>query len=695
MPITVTGELVYPGSAYAGGSPPPPPPPPTVAKIIAAGDFAAQGGGAGTVQALVAQYYADPLTTLMVTVGDNVYEGGSPADWSHFELNSYILRGGTTAANQWVYPTTGHHDWGDSGVSGASMNGATVHSPADGLKPFMDAKAAGLLYGDGLWYYSHDLTAAKWRIIHLSGATNVGAHALGHNGMCVDNTPGSAQYVWFSSQLDQCVAAGLTPLVVFSDPRWATTDDHHSQEPLSQPFWDLMFAKVKNNCLVLNSHKHNYERMDRMNAAGAVDSVNGIPEIVVGTGGVGHYAFTGSPVTGSLVRDAAHFGVLELTLSPSSALVRFVDASSGSALDTVQYTFTGATTGGGSGRFFGDPGAGNIILGFAVQGGTQSLFTALTGPTKLNHNFGCARLYDNGSGLLRPSDIDFHTANGRITHSTVNAGAWVTGSWAAIKNRTDNAPNMYSSWLATIAAQIKARPKVPILLTWLHEPENNIGSQTADDTAKQDYRAAKRVIHQDLRALGCNNYVNVDCCFMGAATFGAASGRDWRFWYADWKGTTTSGDKNSPDPRDFFGGVDQTVDMPGFDAYNFWGNVNQPATTPWISFSSAFTGWNAVSQIHSGPYVIGETGSGEFSGDPRYVNPVWNAANQAQTQNWLLDMYAFALAKNVAVLEWFGSRADNDNLDVNNAPASAGGPWRYPILNQLLNRSTTVQPTVT
>ena len=76
------------------------------------------------------------------------------------------------------------------------------------------------------------------------------------------------------------------------------------------PFWNALYDY--NADLVLNGHDHAYERFARQNASAVADSVRGIQEFVVGTGGVGINGF-GTIQPNSQVRGPS-LGVLQLTL---------------------------------------------------------------------------------------------------------------------------------------------------------------------------------------------------------------------------------------------------------------------------------------------------------------------------------------------------------------------------------------------
>ena len=88
--------------------------------------------------------------------------------------------------------------------------------------------------------------------------------------------------------------------------------------------WQTLYAADAD--VVLAGHQHFYERMQPMNATGALDPVHGIRSFVVGTGGknIDQADFR---ATNSAVFNASTFGILELTLHPDSYSWRFRPAS--------------------------------------------------------------------------------------------------------------------------------------------------------------------------------------------------------------------------------------------------------------------------------------------------------------------------------------------------------------------------------
>jgi Fibronectin type III domain len=101
-----------------------------------------------------------------------------------------------------------------------------------------------------------------------------------------------------------------------------------------KPSWEALYAADAD--VVLNGHSHNYERFAPQTPSGVKDSTRGIREFVVGTGGGAFHGF-GTVQDNSEVRNSGTFGVLKLTLHPSSYDWKFVPVAG--------QTFTDSGTG--------------------------------------------------------------------------------------------------------------------------------------------------------------------------------------------------------------------------------------------------------------------------------------------------------------------------------------------------------------
>jgi hypothetical protein len=74
--------------------------------------------------------------------------------------------------------------------------------------------------------------------------------------------------------------------------------------------------------VVVNAHDHNYQRYAPLTPTGVRDSVRGIREFVVGTGGRSHYGLRAD--SRREAADSTSFGVLKLTLRAGSYDWQFI-----------------------------------------------------------------------------------------------------------------------------------------------------------------------------------------------------------------------------------------------------------------------------------------------------------------------------------------------------------------------------------
>src|SRR5262249_32802788 len=109
-----------------------------------------------------------------------------------------------------------------------------------------------------------------------------------------------------------------------------SSGSHHSNDPHMRPIWQILAQAGAT--LVLTGHDHEYERFAPQTASGQADP-RGIREFVVGTGGASHHGVA-APQPHSEVRDATTFGVLKLTLHPTSYDWAFVPVAGGRFTDT-------------------------------------------------------------------------------------------------------------------------------------------------------------------------------------------------------------------------------------------------------------------------------------------------------------------------------------------------------------------------
>jgi hypothetical protein len=222
--------------------------------------------------------------TAVLTLGDNQYEDNT--------LAAYQAVFGPTWGKYLsiIHPTIGNHEYLTPGASG-------YFTYFNGVAP----------------YYSFDLGA--WHIVSLDSE----CHFVGGCG------PGSPQEKWLLADL--AAHPSMCTLVAWHEPRWSS-GEHGDATQMTTIWADLVKANVD---VVLTGHNHDYERFVPLNAQGRPDP-KGTTEFVVGTGGKNHYGFAEKPLAGEVVRNDQSFGVILLTLNPTSYSWQFEPAPT--------YTFT-------------------------------------------------------------------------------------------------------------------------------------------------------------------------------------------------------------------------------------------------------------------------------------------------------------------------------------------------------------------
>jgi calcineurin-like phosphoesterase family protein len=177
-------------------------------------------------------------------------------------------------------------------------------------------KTFGTTAGDrGKGYYSYDLGA--WHIVVLnSNCTQLGC---GRD---------SVQTRWLRADLAAHPAE--CTLAYWHHPRFSSDRTYGSSSDTAA-FWDALYEHGAD--VVLSGHAHVYERFAPQTPAATGDPDYGIRQFTVGTGGASHYAI-GRARANSEVRNDNTFGVLKLTLHPSSYEWEFVPEAGKSFTDS-------------------------------------------------------------------------------------------------------------------------------------------------------------------------------------------------------------------------------------------------------------------------------------------------------------------------------------------------------------------------
>jgi acid phosphatase type 7 len=255
----------------------------------------------------------DPRITDVLPLGDDQYDCG---DYQLF-LNFFGPTWGSILAR--FHPIPGNHEY----LTYAPQNpdGSQPPGTLASCDPATTVPGAGYFdYWNGVGadtgragdrdkgYYSYDV--GSWHLIAL----NAECYAVGG---C---DAGSPEETWLKADL--AAHSNVCTLAYWHEPRFSS--GFVGNNPYVSDFWkDLYDAGAD---IVLNGHDHDYERFAPQNPLGQADPARGLREWVVGTGGRGHGGFpTIQP--NSEVRNAETYGVLKLTLHPSSYDWQFVPES--------------------------------------------------------------------------------------------------------------------------------------------------------------------------------------------------------------------------------------------------------------------------------------------------------------------------------------------------------------------------------
>jgi Calcineurin-like phosphoesterase len=249
-------------------------------------------GGNGTADKCRAKYTANLISNIaparVFAMGDLQYNSGSLTDFNVSYQNSWGAFKGITN------PVVGNHEYGTSGAEGYFRYFGNAATP---LQPGCTKNCNG--------YYSFDVAvgSSNWHIAVINGEC---ARINGGVGCAV----GSPQYNWLKADLEANAATKCTAVLTHK-PRWSSSSCYTAD---IQPLVDLMDTNKVD--LLLAGHAHSYERFAPQTASGSASST-GIRQITVGTGGRDSQGF-GTVLANSVVRKNRIFGVLKLTLSPTS-----------------------------------------------------------------------------------------------------------------------------------------------------------------------------------------------------------------------------------------------------------------------------------------------------------------------------------------------------------------------------------------
>jgi acid phosphatase type 7 len=261
--------------------------------LVAAGDIAFTTGNgdrdtATLITGIPGSTTVPGIPGTVAPLGDNEYEFGT--------LLEYNLGYAPTwgAFKNRTMPTIGNHE---------ILLGS---NPAGYRGYFGDSVVRG---PENNYYYSYDL--GSWHVVVLN--SNCGNSWPTPNIVsCASN---GQQANWLRNDLmlhpNKCTVA------MMHHPPYGSGGETAATRPLAQILYD---GGVD---VLLAGHAHHYERLARINGAGALDPTHGFREFVVGTGGRSHDDFP-TPIASSVVRDNTSYGVLKLSLNAGSYDWQFI-----------------------------------------------------------------------------------------------------------------------------------------------------------------------------------------------------------------------------------------------------------------------------------------------------------------------------------------------------------------------------------
>ncbi len=262
--------------------------------ILAVGDMAgsdAGNPGSRKTAALVGSLLRAHPGAKVLALGDNAYSDGTASEYADF----YAPVWGGTEIKDVTWACAGNHDYHSSGAA-----------------PYYDFFKERAGPPDHRGFYSIDLTS--WHIVSLNTEE--------------DFRSGSRQLQWLERDLS--AHATMPTLAFFHRPRFGSGGHGDSDNP--EAFWDVLFQhRVE---VVLNGHAHHYERFAPQTPDRRPHPA-GIREFIVGTGGreLVKPREPGRRKPNSETADGTTFGVLKLTLAPTSYEWEFVPVPGGAFTD--------------------------------------------------------------------------------------------------------------------------------------------------------------------------------------------------------------------------------------------------------------------------------------------------------------------------------------------------------------------------
>ncbi|MEV0319919.1 metallophosphoesterase family protein [Streptomyces sp. NPDC050658] len=254
--------------------------------VVAAGDLC------GSACNQTAKVVEKINPSAVITLGDNAYSEGTAKEFRE----KYAPNWGKFLSK--TYPTPGNHEYRTD--------------DADGYFDYFGSRAGTR----GKGYYSFNV--GDWHFVALNSEISAGS--------------GSTQEKWLRADLKAntkpCTAAYM------HRPQFST-GDHGDDSKVKALFTALYDNKAD---LLLSGHDHHYERFAPSKPSGSKDTVNGVRQLVIGTGGTTLRDGTNDSKATTESVNRKTFGVSKLTLSSTGYEHQFVPVEGRTFTDKVTGT---------------------------------------------------------------------------------------------------------------------------------------------------------------------------------------------------------------------------------------------------------------------------------------------------------------------------------------------------------------------
>ena len=261
--------------------------------MIGAGDIARcdERGDEQTASIVDSVLKADSVANVenvVFTVGDNVYPVGSAREFESCWASSW--GNPETSIMKFIRPSPGNHDYDTRN--------------AEPYYQYFGERAGPGKRG----YYSFDI--GDWHVVSLNSEL---PPVRGRQ------VQARAQEGWLEKDLAD--NKRVCTVVYFHRPLFSSGE--HGESPAVRRLWDIMFRHRVD--LVVNGHDHHYERFIPMAPSGVPDSINGIEQIIVGTGGGTLRGVSNPGARNSAATVHGYYGVLKLSLGDGEYRRAFLD----------------------------------------------------------------------------------------------------------------------------------------------------------------------------------------------------------------------------------------------------------------------------------------------------------------------------------------------------------------------------------